>query len=147
MDANHQKILDNLDEKAPRSRLGPYRDLILELRRRNRTYREILQVLEDRCQIRVSISTLYDFLHCQHRMDSKRGKQKIKVKKASCPEEQLPERVKSAEKIPVMSDIQQRIAALRRRQIQPRPNAPCFNYDPDQPLQLIPQEEKSGDQD
>ena len=45
MDANLQEILDNLDEKAPRSRLGPYRDLILELRRRNRTYREILQIL------------------------------------------------------------------------------------------------------
>ena len=78
MDANLQEILDNLDEKAPRSRLGPYRDLILELRRRNRTYREILQILADRCQIQVSISTLHDFLRAQQRIDSKMKKQQAK---------------------------------------------------------------------
>lgn len=147
MDANLQEILDNLDEKAPRSRLGPYRELILELRRRNRTYREILQILADRCQIRVSISTLHDFLHDQQRMDSKRGSQKIKVKKALYPNEQLPEPVKSGEEIPAMNDIQQRIAALKRRQTAPRPNAPRFTYDPDQPLHLIRKEKEVGGHD
>jgi hypothetical protein len=80
-------------------------------------------------------------------MDSKRGKQKIKVKKAPYPDVQFPEPVKSGEEIPVMSDIQQRIAALKRRQTLPRPNAPRFSYDSDQPLHLIPQEKKDGAQD
>ncbi len=147
MDANLQAILDSLEEKEPRSRLAAYRDLILELRRRNRTYREILRILADRCQIRVSISTLHDFLYAQQRIDSKRGNPKIRMKKAPCPDKQFPESAKSGEEIPVMSDIQQRIAALKRRQTLPRPNAPRFTYDPDQPLHLIPQEKKDGAQD
>jgi len=147
MNNRMQEILDNLEEREPRSRLAPYRDLILELRRRNRTYREILQILADRCQINVSISTLHDFLNGKQRMDSHRGKQKIKVKKAPYPARQLSEPAKSREEIPVMSNIQPRIAALKQRQIQPRSNAPCFTYDPDQPLHLISQEEKIRDKD
>jgi hypothetical protein len=147
MDDNLQEILDNLEEKEPRSRLAPYRDLILELRRRNRTYREILQILADRCMIQVSISTLHDFLHDQQRMDSKRRRQKNNVKKAPYPDKQLLETAKFGEEIPVIGDIRERIAALKGRQTQPRPNAPCFTYDPDQPLHLIAQKEKSGEQD
>jgi hypothetical protein len=146
MEANLQEILDNLDKKVPRSSLAPYRDLILELRRRNRTYREILQILADHCQIRVSISTLHNFLHGQQRTDSKRGNQKNRVKKAPSPDEQLPEPIKSGEETRVLSDIQQRIAVLKRQQTALRPNAPRFTYDPDQPLHLIHQKKKGRGQ-
>jgi len=37
MDGKFQDILDSLHEKPPRSRLEPYRELIEELRRRERT--------------------------------------------------------------------------------------------------------------
>jgi hypothetical protein len=149
MDANLQEIIDNLDEKAPRSRLGPYRELILELRRRNRTYREILRILMERCQVRVSISTLHDFLHAQRRMDSKRNKQQSKEQYSPNPKEQLQElAAEHRQENPAMSDVRQRIAALKQqRQAPPQANAPRFIYDPNQPLHLIPQEKKSGDQD
>jgi hypothetical protein len=39
-----KEILDNLPEKPPRSRLEPYRESILEMRRRGRPLREIARV-------------------------------------------------------------------------------------------------------
>jgi hypothetical protein len=140
MDANHQEILDNLEEKEPRSRLIPYRDLILELRRRNRTYREILQILADRCQICVSISTLYDFLHDQRRIDSKKKKQQAKEQNSPDPNNkpQSPKRI--SEEIPDMNDLQKRIAALKKRTTPAKTNASRFSYDPSKPLHLpLPQ--------
>jgi IS30 family transposase len=147
MDANLQEILDNLDEKTPRSRLDPYRELILELRRRNRTYREIMQILADRCQVRVSISTLHDFLHAQQQMDSRLRKQKSKEQNSPNPKEQLQETAKYREENPAMKDIRQRIAALKQRQLPPHTNAPRFIYDPTQPLHLTQQAKKGGGQD
>lgn len=147
MDASHQEILDNLEEKEPRSRLGPCRELIFELRRRNRTYREIVRILSVRCQIHISISTLHDFLHAQRQIDSKPRKQKTKRRKILAQNEQLPESAKHKEEIPIVNDIQQRIAALKRRPTPPQPNAPRFTYDPDQPLHLITQEKKGGGRD
>jgi hypothetical protein len=146
MDASLQEIVDNLGEKAPRSRLGPYRGLILELRRRNRTYREILQILADRCQIHVSISTLHDFLHAQRRTDSKLKKQKAKELNLQNLNEE-PQRLATAnEDIPDMNDVQQRIAALKQRRTPAQTITPRFNYDPSQPLHLPPKK-KSGSEE
>jgi hypothetical protein len=41
MDAKTSAILDSLTDKPPRSRLEPHHELIQELRRRGRTYRDI----------------------------------------------------------------------------------------------------------
>jgi hypothetical protein len=62
MGANFQEILDSLAEKPPRSRLEPYRDLIEELVRRGRTYREIRKILAEKCGLRVALSTLHSFM-------------------------------------------------------------------------------------
>src|SRR5437667_8511019 len=48
--------------KPRRSRLEPYRDLINELRRRGRTYREIADILAEKCQLRAAASTVNRFL-------------------------------------------------------------------------------------
>lgn len=141
MDANLQEIIDNLDEKAPRSHLGPYRELILELRRRNRTYREILQILGDRCQIHVSISTLHDFLRAQRRRDSKIRKQQVKDLPDLNERPQRP--VKTKEDIVDMNDVQQRIDALKKRTTPTQTNTPRFSYDSSQPLHLPPNMKKS----
>src|SRR6516162_4929908 len=45
MDRKFEDILDTLPEKPPRSRLEPYRELIGELRKRGRTYRDIAGIL------------------------------------------------------------------------------------------------------
>jgi IS30 family transposase len=136
MDANLQEIINNLGEKTPRSRLGPYRELILELRRRNRTYREILQILADQCQIRVSISTLHDFLGARRRTDLKMKKHQTKEQDPPDLNEK-PRRLASIkENIPDRNDVQQRIADLKRRPVTTKAESQLFNYDPDKPLHL-----------
>ena len=67
MDERFQAILDSLPPKPPRSRLEPYWELIREMRRRGRTYREIAQVLSDKCQVVVATSTIHDFVQVRSR--------------------------------------------------------------------------------
>ena len=62
MNPDFQEILDGLPEKLSRSRLEPYRPLIEELRRRGRTYQEIVKILEEKCQLHSAISTVNDFM-------------------------------------------------------------------------------------
>jgi len=128
MKEQFQEILDNLDEKTPRSRLAPYRDLIIELRRRKRTYREILQILREKCQVQVSISTLHNFLQAQRK--PKRIGRTTAIPKNQKPqgEEKSLERnaisiVTAYPEKPVSAlspdEARQRIEALKRRQYNP----------------------------
>ena len=55
-------ILRSLPDKPPRSRLDPYRGFIEELVSQGRSYREIARILLEKCGVRVSISTLHDFV-------------------------------------------------------------------------------------
>ena len=71
MDDKLQVILDSLPEKPPRSRLEPYCELIDELRRRGRTYREIARILVEKCQLQVSRSTVHDFVRGRSRTKPK----------------------------------------------------------------------------
>jgi hypothetical protein len=54
MDANLKKILDELPDKPPRSRLEPYREFIAELLSRGRTYRDIAEILVEKCAVQVT---------------------------------------------------------------------------------------------
>jgi hypothetical protein len=49
MDANLKRLLDELPDKPPRSRLEPYREFTEELRSRGRTYRDIAEILAEKC--------------------------------------------------------------------------------------------------
>src|SRR5262245_20406241 len=64
---NFEEILNSLPEKPARSRLEPYAELINELLRRSRTYRVIVRILDEKCQIQVSISTIHDFVRRRSR--------------------------------------------------------------------------------
>src|SRR6476660_3217590 len=74
MDEMFQAILDTLPPKPARSRLEPYADLIHELRRRGRSYREITTILADRCDVRVGVHTLYNFVRVRTRPPKKTNK-------------------------------------------------------------------------
>jgi hypothetical protein len=52
----------NLPPKPPRSKLEPHRDLIRELRRSGRTYREVAQLFQERLGLYVAPSTLHSFV-------------------------------------------------------------------------------------
>ena len=71
MDEKFQIILSSLPQKAPRSRLEPYRELIDELRERGRTYQEIAQILTEKCQVATSRSAVNDFVRVRKRRKSK----------------------------------------------------------------------------
>jgi len=57
-----QRVLDNLPEDEPRSRLEPFRAFILRWRREGRTYRKIQEILAAECKVRVHHETLRRFV-------------------------------------------------------------------------------------
>ena len=57
-----QGILDRLPSKPPRSKLERYAELIQELRKRGRSYREIAGILTDCCGVSAGTHTVYNFL-------------------------------------------------------------------------------------
>jgi hypothetical protein len=62
MNEQHQQILESIPPDEPRSRLGPYRELILRMRRQGRTYHRIRQTLANKCGVQVAYATLYDYI-------------------------------------------------------------------------------------
>jgi hypothetical protein len=54
--------LADLPPKSPRSKLEPHRELIRELRRRGRTYRELASIFRERLGLDVAPSTIHLFV-------------------------------------------------------------------------------------
>jgi hypothetical protein len=63
MKPEFDQIYESVPADPPRSRLEPYRSLILRWRRQGRTYERIRELLRERCKVSVALSTLYDFIH------------------------------------------------------------------------------------
>jgi hypothetical protein len=62
MEPELRTILESLPEKTNRSKLEPHRELIRELRRKGRTYREVAHLFEERLGLYVAPSTLHSFV-------------------------------------------------------------------------------------
>jgi len=62
MEPAHKVVLVPLPEKPPRSTLEPHRELIRELRRKGRTYREVACLFQERLGLHVALSTLHSFV-------------------------------------------------------------------------------------
>lgn len=118
MDDYLKKILDDLPDKPPRSRLEPYHDFIVELRRRGRTFREIAGILAEKCQVQVTGSGIHDFLRTRLGRDATRLAASMLPKTSSGDE------------------VQRRIAELKARNSTAKQSANGFEYDPDEPLRL-----------
>jgi IS30 family transposase len=141
MDDKLQSILETLPESSSRSCLDPFIEFINELRRRGRTYREMARILADHCDIRVSVSTIYRFLHSRTRTKPLLRSQHLarhpEVTKGSAAVQGKPTAKMESEKEGETSDkIQERIAALKNRQEPTETTPKLFDYDPDQPLHL-----------
>ena len=133
MDAHLNKILAELPIKPPRSRLEPYREFIEELRSRGRTYRDIAEILAEKCALQVTASGVHDFVRTRTRAkDSLAGRgTKSNPLAVSKP--------LAAETSPASASseqVQRKIAALKARNTAAEPGPPAFEYDPDQPLRL-----------
>ena len=59
--------LASLPPKPPRSKLEPHRELIRELRRKGRTYREVSRLFAERLGLQVAPSTLHSFIKVRAR--------------------------------------------------------------------------------
>jgi hypothetical protein len=56
------EFLASLPQKPTRSKLEPHLELIRELRRKGRTYREVAKLFHERLGLRVAPSTLHSFV-------------------------------------------------------------------------------------
>lgn len=65
--AELQQIADDLPKGVARSRLEPYREVILRMRRQGRTYHCIRRLLADTCEIAVAYATLHEFVQRRSR--------------------------------------------------------------------------------
>jgi hypothetical protein len=139
-DERFKAIVDSLPEKRPRSRLGPYTELIDHLRKLGRTYREIERILLEKCGIHAPRCTINDFV--RHR-----SRRKTKVQKSppmSVENANLPTTVSAGEKeplhpqkeLPGIDDAYRRISALKQSKPSAPKTADLFHYDPNEPLRL-----------
>jgi hypothetical protein len=147
MNQDFQDILDSLPKKPARSRLEPYRALIEELRRRGRTYQEIVQILEEKCQLHTAISTVNDFMRRSSRTKqnpSKNTKPAVEDLTGVPPATTAAGRWPNLAKQQTPEEVRQRIAALKQRPVPTEAVPKLFHYDPDEPLRLLPKTEKSG---
>jgi hypothetical protein len=139
VDANLKKILDELPDKPPRSRLEPYREFIEELRRKGRTYRDIGEILAEKCAVQVTASGIHDFLRTRSRRDQKdkpkRSADSTRPPGARASDRALPKALSG-------EDVLHKIAALKTRGSKTRVDANAFEYDPDEPLRLKTPDQK-----
>ena len=85
MGGQFKDILDSLPEKSPRSRLDPYLELIEELRRRGRTFREIAHILAERCYLETAASTIHDFIRTRSQRAQRSPRRSSNGTKNRCP--------------------------------------------------------------
>jgi hypothetical protein len=131
MDAHLKKILAELPIKPPRSRLEPYREFIEELRSRGRTYRDIAEILAEKCAVRVTGSGIHDYI---------RSRSRVKARHADSTKPNpllignpAPDALPTS---PSGEDVQRKIAALTGRTNASDTGSGRFEYDPDEPLRL-----------
>ncbi len=115
--------IDNLPEKPPRSKLEPHRELIRELRRRGRTYREVASIFRERLGLDVAPSTIHSFVkvRANHR-------RQIQFELPSDDAVNIPTRGISAE---------ERIAALKAQPTAKTARRKPFSFHENEPLKLV----------
>jgi hypothetical protein len=115
MEPAHQLILESLPDKQYRSKLEPHRELIRELRRKGRTYREVAKLFNERLGLYVAPSTLHSFV-------------KVRAKHRKHTQFELPPLETVAE-----TDS---VSALRAKPISSKPKPTRFVFRENEPLTL-----------
>src|SRR5437867_2512700 len=114
MNKEFQQILDSLSAKPHRSCLAPYSELIEELRRRGRTYREIATILGEKFQLHVAPTTILRFLAGESRRKRKPRLQEPKADDAPIRRPDIPiERRISSTNTASLEQVRQRIEDLK----------------------------------
>ena len=119
MEPAHQLILESLPEKQYRSKLEPHRELIRELRRKGRTYREVARLFHERLGLYVAPSTLHSFV-------------KVRAKHRKRTQFELPPLELSSATSPTLD----RVAALRAKPVVQKSKSAHFVFRENEPLTL-----------
>jgi hypothetical protein len=134
MEDQLKQILESLPEKTPRSRLAPYREFIEELRRVGRTYRDIAAILAEKCQLRVSASTIHDFFRIHGGGQRNRSTRKSEGRRSSAGPAREPE--DNIVKTDSNLSMRERILALKLSEQTGQPNREVFRFDASEPLRF-----------
>jgi hypothetical protein len=110
--------LASLPPKPPRSKLEPHRELIRELRRRGRTYREVSRLFAERLGLQVAPSTLHSFV-------------KVRARHRKQVQFELP-----AVGMPEIQPVSDRLAALKARPTMQDTKRSRFVFRENEPLTL-----------
>jgi IS30 family transposase len=138
MDNAFQAILDSLPPKPPRSKLEPYAELIHELRKRGRSYREIAGILATRCGVSAGTHTVYNFVRVRAQAQKKAKAARAGAERSSQTPAAVPVETATTPAANQDAEVWQRIQALKQR-TPPRNEAEkkVFVFDETKPLQRI----------
>ena len=151
MKPQFEAILKSLPPQAPRSRLHPYSELIREMRKRKRSYREITAVLRDQFGLSAGISTVRDFLRTQTKSKTKRPRRDDQNLFTTRNRKELVGRNKKREALEDTTRHEKTFESIERHfqeSIQSRlskpANKPRFEYNSEEPLRIL---RKQGEHD
>ena len=85
MKAEHQQIFETTPEDEPRSRLDPFRELILRWRSQGKTYRRIITLLANRCDVNVAYGPLYRFVKRRSRPRKLKPEVELEMERPTAP--------------------------------------------------------------
>lgn len=105
-----QRRLEDIPEDESKSRLEPYRSVILRWRRQGRSYRRIGDLLKENAGVQISYRALYEFVQRRSR-----------PRKIECRQE---------------PDQRRLMEDLRRKPVALRDERKLFTYNPNEPLIL-----------
>ena len=128
MDDDIRITLDQMPEKAPRSKLEPHEDVIRQLRRKGRTYEEITQFFAEKLNLKVAPSTIHAFVRVRARRHHR-----VQIELPPTADSRMSRSASSEND----EQVRRRIEELKRRR-PPEPEKPIFHYDESEPLRLVP---------
>jgi hypothetical protein len=148
MDERLRTLVEQIPEKAPRSKLEPHVDVIRVLRRKGRTYQEISRFFSEHLGVPVAASTIHAFV----RVRARRRHRQVPVE---LPPAEFAGKdgttLDTAVTEPVDDDVRARIEALKRRDPAAKQRKQRFEYDENEPLRLVPETKQKlggvGEQD
>lgn len=151
MKPQFEAILKSLPAQVPRSRLHPYGELIREMRKRKRSYREITEVLRDQFGLKAGISTVRDFLRAQtksktkHRDRHSQNSSTTRNRKAltgTNKEQEAPAGTARTQK--TFESTERHFQESMQSVLSKPANKPRFEYNSEEPLRILP---KHGERD
>jgi len=151
MKPQFEAILKSLLPQAPRSRLHPYSELIREMRKRKRSYREITEVLRDQFGLKAGISTVRDFLRAQtksltrHRdRDNHNSSTRRNRKALTGTNKEREALTRNARTQKTFESTQRHFQESMHSRLSKPANKPRFEYNSEEPLRILP---KQGERD